>query len=148
MDPKLKAKLDKEITKGKIPMDAADAEEPIDADLDMLVARSVEEVWKTYDPKGTGFMEKKMVEKFFNVRTRSQETKGRKMPTLTQRDMASSSKRNGQPSHFGVFVCGNSSRLTRINRLPLSFLSFLAFIHPILTLSIGISDSSSHFPSL
>lgn len=72
MDPKLKAKLDKEITKGKIPMDAADAEEPIDADLDMIVARSVEEVWKTYDPKGTGFMDKKMVEKFFNVRRRLQ----------------------------------------------------------------------------
>lgn len=68
-DPKLKAKLDRELAKGKIPMEPTDNEEPIDADLDMLVARAVEEVWKTYDPKMTGFMDKKNMEKFFKVRT-------------------------------------------------------------------------------
>ena len=64
-DPKLKAKLDRELAKGKIPMEPTDLEEPIDGDLDMLVARAVEEVWKTYDPKNTGFMDKKNMEKFF-----------------------------------------------------------------------------------
>jgi len=68
-DPKLKAKLDRELAKGKIPMEPTDNEEPIDADLDMLVARAVEEVWKTYDPKMTGFMDKKNMEKFFKVCT-------------------------------------------------------------------------------
>jgi hypothetical protein len=48
-------------------MEPTDKEEPIDGDLDMIVALSVEEVWKTYDPKSTGFMDKKMMEKFFKV---------------------------------------------------------------------------------
>jgi hypothetical protein len=59
--------LDRELAKGKIPMEPTDLEEPIDGDLDMLVARAVEEVWKTYDPKNTGFMDKKQMEKFFKV---------------------------------------------------------------------------------
>lgn len=106
MDPKLKGKLDKEITKGKIPMDAADAEEPIDGDLDMLVARSAEEVWKTYDPKGTGFMDKKMVEKFFNVRARPQEPKGRKC-CFTRRDMEAPSERNVEPPFWCICLWQN-----------------------------------------
>lgn len=67
----MKAKLDRELAKGKIPMEPTDKEEPIDGDGDMVVARAVEEVWKTYDPKNTGFMDKKNLEKFFKVRPRT-----------------------------------------------------------------------------
>lgn len=67
-DPKLKAKLDKEITKGRIKPDSHDDEEPVDGDMDMIIARVVKEVWDTYDTKNTGTIDKKACEKFFKVR--------------------------------------------------------------------------------
>lgn len=66
-DVKLKAKLDKEITKGRIKPDSLDDEEPVDGDLDMIIGRAIKEVWDTYDTKGTGSIDKKACEKFFKV---------------------------------------------------------------------------------
>ncbi|XP_049848704.1 uncharacterized protein LOC126316455 [Schistocerca gregaria] len=62
--PKLKAKLDREYAKGTIKFTETE-EEPIDGDLDAVIDSAIKEVWCTYDPKGTGLMDKKAAEKFF-----------------------------------------------------------------------------------
>eukprot|EP01122_Echinamoeba_exundans_P017855 TRINITY_DN9806_c0_g1_i1.p1 TRINITY_DN9806_c0_g1~~TRINITY_DN9806_c0_g1_i1.p1 ORF type:complete len:195 (+),score=58.38 TRINITY_DN9806_c0_g1_i1:269-853(+) len=64
-DPKLKAKLDKEIAKGKIKPEMPADEEPVDGDMDELIDRVIKEVWATYDVKNQGFIDKKKAAQFF-----------------------------------------------------------------------------------
>jgi hypothetical protein len=66
-DPKLKAKLDKEIAKGKIKPDLPADEEPVDGDMDALVEKVIKDVWMTYDVKNQNFIDKKKAEQFFKV---------------------------------------------------------------------------------
>eukprot|EP01120_Amphizonella_sp_Union-15-10_P012146 TRINITY_DN5350_c0_g1_i1.p1 TRINITY_DN5350_c0_g1~~TRINITY_DN5350_c0_g1_i1.p1 ORF type:complete len:198 (-),score=51.33 TRINITY_DN5350_c0_g1_i1:112-705(-) len=67
-DPKLKAKLDKELAKAKGTDQHKEEhpdEEPIDGDMDSVIDRVVKSVWEYYDPKQKGFLDKKRGEQFF-----------------------------------------------------------------------------------
>jgi len=58
-------KLDKEIRKGTIKADDPNAEKDLDGDMDERIDQCIKEVWSYYDPKGTGILPKKILERFF-----------------------------------------------------------------------------------
>jgi len=57
--------LDKEIKKGNIKINKDPAQDQsVDDDMDEKIDRAIKEVWTYYDPKNTGVIPKKIVEKF------------------------------------------------------------------------------------
>eukprot|EP01119_Soliformovum_irregulare_P008552 TRINITY_DN21667_c0_g1_i1.p1 TRINITY_DN21667_c0_g1~~TRINITY_DN21667_c0_g1_i1.p1 ORF type:complete len:196 (-),score=58.85 TRINITY_DN21667_c0_g1_i1:126-713(-) len=57
--------LQKEIQKGTIVPLNLGAEKNLDGDTDEYVDKVVRDIWNFYDPKGTGLMTKKALQKFF-----------------------------------------------------------------------------------
>jgi len=64
-DPKMAAKLKKEMDKGNIKKPSAGDTEDVDDDLDAKLQTCVNEVWGYYDPKNLGNINKKQCLKFF-----------------------------------------------------------------------------------
>eukprot|EP01121_Diplochlamys_sp_Union-15-3_P022119 TRINITY_DN931_c0_g2_i3.p1 TRINITY_DN931_c0_g2~~TRINITY_DN931_c0_g2_i3.p1 ORF type:complete len:225 (-),score=67.14 TRINITY_DN931_c0_g2_i3:37-636(-) len=68
-NPKLKAKLDKEMAKGHKEGGPKEPDPPeedyVDGDLDAVVDRVIKSVWEYYDRKQKGFLDKKRGERFF-----------------------------------------------------------------------------------
>jgi hypothetical protein len=64
-NPKLKAKLEKEIAKGKIKPDPIEDEQAVDGDNDTHIDKYVKEVWSYYDRKNQGQIEKRVALQFF-----------------------------------------------------------------------------------
>lgn len=58
-------KLEKAIAKGQIRPDDPNAEKELDQDMDERIDKCIREVWAHYDPKGTGVLPKKIVQRFF-----------------------------------------------------------------------------------
>lgn len=59
--------LQKEIAKGTIVMPDPNRPKELDGDMDEYVDKVVLDIWRHYDPKGTGMMPKKVIQKFFKV---------------------------------------------------------------------------------
>mmetsp|Transcript_27541 Transcript_27541/g.38855 ORF Transcript_27541/g.38855 Transcript_27541/m.38855 type:complete len:192 (+) Transcript_27541:74-649(+) len=59
-------KLQKEIQKGTIKPQDPNADKYLDDDMDEKIDKVIREVWAYYDPKGTGVLPKKIIEKFFS----------------------------------------------------------------------------------
>jgi len=57
--------LQKEIEKGKLKPEDPNAVKDLDGDMDERIDKVIREVWTYYDPKGTGVLPKKIVERFF-----------------------------------------------------------------------------------
>ncbi|PRP82197.1 hypothetical protein PROFUN_10406 [Planoprotostelium fungivorum] len=57
-------KLQKEIAKGTIRPEDPNAQKDLDGDMDERLDRVIKEVWNHYDPKNTGVLPKKILEKF------------------------------------------------------------------------------------
>jgi hypothetical protein len=72
-------KLEKAYAKGEIRRDDPNAPKDLDQDMDekidqvclpplkILIFQCIREVWAHYDPKGTGVLPKKVIQKFFQV---------------------------------------------------------------------------------
>jgi len=57
-------KLQKEIEKGTI-VPRNTSEKELDGDMDEYIDKLIREIWTFYDPKNTGMMPRKVIEKFF-----------------------------------------------------------------------------------
>ncbi|KAL6078491.1 EF-hand domain-containing protein [Balamuthia mandrillaris] len=64
-DPKLKAKLQKEMKKGNVRIPQVGDEVDVDEDLDSKLDKSVAECWSYYDNKSKGSINKKQIQQFF-----------------------------------------------------------------------------------
>jgi len=65
-NPKLKAKLDKEMAKSKTAAVQAEGDEHyVDGDMDAIVDKVIKSVWEYYDHKQKGFLDKKTGTQFF-----------------------------------------------------------------------------------
>jgi hypothetical protein len=67
-------KLQKEFEKGTLRPPDPNAEKEVDGDMDEKIDKVIQDIWNFYDPKGTGIMPKKVMEKFFKVTTVKGET--------------------------------------------------------------------------
>ena len=43
------------------------SEKELDGDMDEYIDKTIREIWQYYDPKNTGMMPRKVIEKFFKV---------------------------------------------------------------------------------
>jgi len=58
-------KLQKEFQKGTLRPPDPNAEKEVDGDMDEKIDKVVQDIWAFYDPKSTGIMPRKVMEKFF-----------------------------------------------------------------------------------
>jgi len=58
-------KLQKEFQKGTLRPPDPNAEKEVDGDMDEKIDKVIQDIWVFYDPKGTGIMPRKVMEKFF-----------------------------------------------------------------------------------
>lgn len=83
-NPKLKAKLEKEIASGKIKPDPIEDEKAVDGDNDSHIDKYVREVWSYYDRKNQGQIEKRMALQFFKVNISNKNKKKQNRKTLKE----------------------------------------------------------------
>jgi hypothetical protein len=93
-NPKLKAKLEKEIASGKIKPDPIEDEKAVDGDNDSHIDKYVREVWSYYDRKNQGQIEKRMALQFFKVNISNKNKKKTKSQNTERTDASESESKH------------------------------------------------------